>query len=106
MSAEHLDMTLLGKEYRISCTPETRDDLLATVAYLDDKFRELGAKSRMLFRCSSPAKFSLSSMPRRRSSWPKPPSKMLAQALCPCSMNSLGLAQLLRVGLSRQMLRA
>lgn len=45
MSAEHLDMTLLGKEYRIWCTPETRDDLLATVAYLDDKFRELGDKT-------------------------------------------------------------
>lgn len=25
--------------------PETRDDLLATVAYLDDKFRELGDKT-------------------------------------------------------------
>ena len=37
MSAEHLDMTLLGKEYRISCTPENRDELLATVAFLDDK---------------------------------------------------------------------
>ena len=29
MSAEHLDMTLLGKEYRISCTAETRDDAVA-----------------------------------------------------------------------------
>ena len=45
MSAEHLDMTLLGKEYRISCTPENRDELLATVAFLDDKFRELGTKT-------------------------------------------------------------
>ena len=45
MSADHRDMMLLGKEYRISCTPETRDDLLATVAYLDDKCRELGAKT-------------------------------------------------------------
>lgn len=45
MSMDHLDVMLLGKEYRVSCTPETRDALLATVAYLDDKFRELGAKS-------------------------------------------------------------
>ena len=45
MSAEHLDMTLLGREYRISCTAENRDELLATVAYLDDKFRELGVKT-------------------------------------------------------------
>ena len=34
MSADHLDMMLLGKEYRISCTPESRDELLATVAFL------------------------------------------------------------------------
>ena len=45
MSAEHLDMTLLGKEYRISCTAETRDELLATVAFLDDKLREIGART-------------------------------------------------------------
>ncbi len=45
MSAAHLDMTLLGKEYRISCTAETRDELLATVAFLDDKLREIGART-------------------------------------------------------------
>lgn len=45
MSADHLDMTLLGKEYRISCTPEMREELLATVAYLDDKLHELGART-------------------------------------------------------------
>jgi len=45
MSMEHLDVMLLGKEYRVSCTPESKDELLATVAYLDDKFRELGAKT-------------------------------------------------------------
>lgn len=45
MSIDHLDVTLLGKEYRVSCTPESREDLLATVAYLDDKFSEIGAKT-------------------------------------------------------------
>ena len=45
MSMEHLDVMLLGKEYRVSCTPESKDELLATVAYLDDKFRELSAKT-------------------------------------------------------------
>ncbi len=45
MSMDQLDVMLLGKEYRVSCTPETRDELLATVAYLDDKFRELGVKT-------------------------------------------------------------
>jgi len=42
---DHLDVMLLGKEYRVSCTPETRDDLLATVAYLDDRLRELGDRT-------------------------------------------------------------
>ena len=45
MSMDHLDVMLLGKEYRVSCTPETRDDLLATVAYLDDRLRELGDRT-------------------------------------------------------------
>ena len=45
MAIDHLDVVLLGKEYRVSCTPETRDHLLATVAYLEDRFRELGAKT-------------------------------------------------------------
>lgn len=45
MSMDQLDLMLLGKEYRVSCTPETRDELLATVTYLDDKFRELGLKT-------------------------------------------------------------
>ena len=31
MSADHLDMMLLGKEYRISCTPETREDRKSVV---------------------------------------------------------------------------
>ena len=45
MSADHLDMTLLGKEYRISCTAESRDELLATVAFLDDRLREIAART-------------------------------------------------------------
>lgn len=45
MATDHLDVILLGREYRVSCTPETRDHLLATVAYLEDRFRELGAKT-------------------------------------------------------------
>ena len=43
-------MMLLGKEYRISCTPESRDELLATVAFLDDRFREIGCPHRLLRR--------------------------------------------------------
>ena len=45
MTMNQLDVMLLGKEYRVSCTPETRDELLATVAYLSDKFSDLSVKT-------------------------------------------------------------
>lgn len=45
MSMDHLDVVLLGKEYRVSCAPDKRDELLAAVAYLDDKFIDLAAKT-------------------------------------------------------------
>ncbi len=45
MATDHLDVVLLGKEYRVSCTPETREHLLSTVSYLEDRFAELGART-------------------------------------------------------------
>ncbi|MDY0071503.1 MAG: cell division protein ZapA [Thauera sp.] len=45
MASDHLDVMLLGKEYRVACTPEARDELLATVAYLDDKLSDLGGRT-------------------------------------------------------------
>lgn len=45
MATDHLDVILLGKEYRVSCTPETREHLLATVSYLEDRFAELGSRT-------------------------------------------------------------
>lgn len=45
MSSDHLDMTLLGKEYRVSCAPENRDELLAAVALLKEKFADLGGRT-------------------------------------------------------------
>ena len=33
---EHLDIKLLGREYRVACKPEERDGLMAAVAYLDE----------------------------------------------------------------------
>ena len=41
-----LDIQLLGKEYRVACTPDERDSLLAAVAFLDAKMTEIGAKTR------------------------------------------------------------
>ena len=40
-----LEVTLLGKDYRVACEPAEREALQAAVAYLDDKFQEAGEKS-------------------------------------------------------------
>lgn len=42
---EALDIKLLGREYRVGCKPEEREGLLAAVAYLDEKMRDLAAKT-------------------------------------------------------------
>ena len=40
-----LDIKLLGREYRVACKPEEREGLLAAVAYLDEKMRDLSDKT-------------------------------------------------------------
>lgn len=42
---EQLDIKLLGREYRVACKPEEKEGLLAAVAYLDGKMRDLAAKT-------------------------------------------------------------
>ena len=42
---EQLDIKLLGREYRVACKPEEKDGLLAAVAYLDEKMRDLAGKT-------------------------------------------------------------
>lgn len=42
----YLDVKICDREYRVACTPETRDDLLAAVAYVDEKMRDIGGKSK------------------------------------------------------------
>ncbi|MEW5879080.1 MAG: cell division protein ZapA [Pseudomonadota bacterium] len=37
MSAETLTVTILGREYRVACAPEEKDDLLRCARYLDQK---------------------------------------------------------------------
>ena len=44
--ANHLDITLLGKEYRVACPPEERDALLAAVAYVDEKMHDIAEKTK------------------------------------------------------------
>ncbi|MFN4063248.1 cell division protein ZapA [Azoarcus communis] len=43
---ESLDIMLLGKEYRVSCTPENKEGLLAAVALVDAKLNELASKTQ------------------------------------------------------------
>lgn len=43
---EALDITLLGKQYRVNVMPEERDALLQAVRYVDEKLAELAAKTQ------------------------------------------------------------
>lgn len=45
MSNDMLDIKLFGKEYRVACKPEEREDLLESVAYLDAKLRDAAQRS-------------------------------------------------------------
>jgi cell division protein ZapA len=36
-----LDVSILGRDYRIACKPQERDALLEAVAYLDARMREI-----------------------------------------------------------------
>ena len=40
-----LEVKLLGKDYRVACEPGEREALVAAVALLDDKLKEIGAKT-------------------------------------------------------------
>ena len=41
----YLDITLLGKEYRVACPPEERDALLDAVSYVDGKMHDIAEKT-------------------------------------------------------------
>ncbi|MDP1735608.1 MAG: cell division protein ZapA [Sulfuritalea sp.] len=40
-----LEVKLMGKEYRVACEPAEREALLAAVAFLDDRLKEIGEKT-------------------------------------------------------------
>ncbi len=48
MSAESnfLDVMIMGREYRVACLPDEREALLAAVALVDGKMREIAQRSR------------------------------------------------------------
>jgi cell division protein ZapA len=43
--ANFLDITLLGKEYRVACPPEEREALLRAVALLDGRMQDIAEKT-------------------------------------------------------------
>ena len=42
--ANFLDISLLGKEYRVACSPEDREALLRAVAFLDGRMQDIAKK--------------------------------------------------------------
>lgn len=44
--ANTLDIVLMGREYRVACAPEEREALQSAVAFVDEKMRELGEKTK------------------------------------------------------------
>ena len=44
--SHYLDITLLGKEYRVACPPEEHDALLDAVAYVDEKMNDIAKKTK------------------------------------------------------------
>lgn len=48
MSAEpnFLDVKIMGREYRVACSPEEREALLASVTLVDNKMREIAQRTK------------------------------------------------------------
>jgi cell division protein ZapA len=42
----YLDITLLGKEYRVACPPSEQDALIAAVNYVDEKMHDIAEKTK------------------------------------------------------------
>ena len=46
MSTNTLDIRIHGKEFRVACAPEEKDDLMAVVAFLDWKMGEIAKQTK------------------------------------------------------------
>ena len=44
--ADTVDVVLMGREYRVACAPEEREALQAAITLVDEKMREIGAKTK------------------------------------------------------------
>lgn len=45
--AKTLDVSIMGRSYRVSCADDEREALLAAVAYVDNKMTEIKAASKV-----------------------------------------------------------
>jgi len=48
MSANTVTVTILDRDYQVSCKPEERDALLNSARYLNDKMREIKANGSVI----------------------------------------------------------
>ena len=47
-TSKPLDVTIMGREFRVSCSDEDREGLLQAVAYLNKKMREIRDSGKVL----------------------------------------------------------
>jgi cell division protein ZapA len=45
---EHLTVTILDREYRLACTPDERDALLRSAAYVDSKMQAIRSGGKVM----------------------------------------------------------
>ena len=45
---EHLTVTILDREYRLACTPDERDALLKSAAYVDSKMQAIRSGGKVM----------------------------------------------------------
>ena len=45
---EHLTVTILDREYRLACTPDERDALLKSAAYVDSKMQAIRSGGKVI----------------------------------------------------------
>jgi cell division protein ZapA len=48
MMVEQLDVTILGREYRLACAPDEKSDLMAAVTLVDKKMQRLKESRKMV----------------------------------------------------------
>lgn len=46
MSADHIDVKIMNREYRIACVAEDHDQLLKVVALVDEKMSQIAGKTK------------------------------------------------------------